>query len=182
MPRVVLTYKEYEALPSDGRRYEIYDGELSVTPAPSRRHQTISRDLFRVLDAHVRAESLGEVWYAPFDVILSDTSIVQPDIIFVARARLNAVSERGVEGPPTLAVEILSPSTTLNDRVTKHQLYARHGVPYFWLVDPEARMIEVFVLGPDGYSLAARVSGREPVGLPPFTDLRLIPDTLWPTR
>ena len=180
MSRVVLTYKEYEALPADGRRYEIHDGELSVTPAPSPRHQTTSRNLFTALHAYVSTHGLGEVWYAPFDVILTDTAIVQPDIIYVERARLDVVSARGVEGPPTLAVEILSPSTTLTDRVTKPQLYARHGVPYFWLVDPEGRMIDAFVLGPDGYALTARVSGRQPVGLPPFPDLGLVPESLWP--
>ncbi len=180
MTRVVLTYKEYEALPADGRRYEIHDGELSVTPAPSLQHQSVSRNLFRVLDAHVRARRIGEVWYAPLDVILSDTSIVQPDLVYIDPTRREAASPRGIEGPPTLAVEVLSPSTTLIDRVAKPQLYSRYGVPYFWLVDPAARMIEAFVLGPDGYALAARVSGRQPVDPPPFTDLGLVPESLWP--
>ena len=178
--RVVLTYKEYEALPADGRRYEIHEGELSVTPAPSPQHQMISRNLFLVLHAHVKAKGIGEVLYAPLDVILSDTSIVQPDIVYLDPARLSAISRRGVEGPPTLAIEIISPSTTLIDRSTKHQLYARHAVPFFWLVDPEGRTVEAFVLGPQGYSLALRASGTEPVSPPPFPDLALIPAPLWP--
>lgn len=69
---VILTYKDYEALPADGRRYEIHEGELSVTPAPSPQHQRISRNLFRLLDASVRTRGIGEVLYAPLDVILSD--------------------------------------------------------------------------------------------------------------
>ncbi|MEK6716112.1 MAG: Uma2 family endonuclease [candidate division NC10 bacterium] len=178
--RVILTYKEYEALPADGRRYEIHEGELSVTPAPSPRHQRISRNLFRILDAHVKAREIGEVLYAPLDVILSETSIVQPDIVYLDPTRLTAVSHRGVEGPPTLAVEILSPATTLIDRSTKHQLYARHGVPFFWLVDPEGRTVDVFALGPQGYSLALRAFGTEPVGPPPFPDLAFVPASLWP--
>jgi Uma2 family endonuclease len=178
--RVVLTYKDYEALPTDGRRYEIHEGELSVTPAPSPQHQRVSRNLFRILDAHVKATGLGEVLYAPLDVILSDTSIVQPDLVYLERTRLGAVSDRGVEGPPTLVVEIISPSTTVIDRSTKHQLYARHGVPFFWLVDPEARMVEAFVLGSEGYTLAVRASGPGPVSLPPFSDLALVPASLWP--
>ena len=113
-------------------------------------------------------------------MILSDTSIVQPDIVYLDPTRLGAISRRGIEGPPTLAVEIISPSTTLIDRSTKHQLYARHAVPYFWLVDPEGHTVEAFVLGPQGYSLAARAFGSEPVGLPPFPDLGLIPASLWP--
>ncbi|MBI4610999.1 MAG: Uma2 family endonuclease [Candidatus Rokubacteria bacterium] len=178
--RVVLTYKEYEALPADGRRYEIHGGELSVTAAPSPRHQMISANLFRLLDAHVRARGIGIVLYAPLDVILSDTSIVQPDIVYLEPERLGAISHRGVEGAPTLAVEIISPSTTLIDRSTKHQLYARHAVPFFWLVDPEARMVEAFVLGPEGYTLAIRASGPDPVSPPPFSDLALVPASLWP--
>jgi len=180
MQHVVLTYKEYEALPTDGRRYEIHEGELSVTPAPSPQHQLIIRNLFRLLDSHVQSKRIGEVLFAPLDVILSDTSIVQPDIVFLDTTRLSAISRRGVEGPPTLAIEVLSPATTLTDRSTKHQLYARHGVPYFWLVDPEGRSVEAFVLGPQGYSLALRSSGSEPVSPPPFPDLNLIPATLWP--
>ena len=148
MARAVLTYKDYEALPADGRRYEIHDGGLSVTPAPSPQRQSVTRNLFRVVDAHVRAKAIGEVWFAPLDVIFSETSIVQPDIIYLASSRLGAVSRRGIEGPPTLAVEVLSPSTMTIDRETKHQLYARYGVPHFWLVDPAARTIEAFVLGP----------------------------------
>jgi Uma2 family endonuclease len=140
----------------------------------------ISRNLFRILDAYVKARGIGEVLYAPLDVILSDTSIVQPDIVYLENTRLGAISARGVEGPPTLVVEIISPSTTLIDRGAKHQLYARHAVPYFWLVDPEERAVEAFVLGPEGYSLVTRASGTEPVSPPPFPDLALIPASLWP--
>jgi Uma2 family endonuclease len=177
--QIVLTYKEYEALPADGRRYEIHEGELSVTPAPSPRHQIISRNLFRILDAYVKAKGIGEVLYAPLDVILADTSIVQPDIVYLDPARLGAISQRGVEGAPTLVVEVLSPATTLIDRRTKHQLYARHGVPFFWLVDPEGRTVEAFVLGPQGYTSAVRAFGSEPVSPPPFPDINMIPASLW---
>lgn len=178
--RIVLTYKDYEALPADGRRYEVHEGELSVTPAPSPQHQLISRHLFRLLDGHVKARGLGEVLYAPLDVILSDTSIVQPDLVYLDSTRLGAISRRGIEGPPTLVIEILSPATTLIDRSTKQQLYARHAIPFFWLVDPEGHSVEAFVLGPKGYALAVRASGAEPVSLPPFPDLALIPAALWP--
>jgi Uma2 family endonuclease len=177
--RVVLTYKEYEALPADGRRYEIHEGELSMTAAPSPRHQIISRNLFLALHAHVKSKGIGEVLYAPLDVILSDISIVQPDIVYLDPTRLAAISHRGVEGAPTLVVEVLSPATTLIDRSTKHQLYARHGVPFFWLVDPEGRTVEAFVLGPQGYSVTVRAFGTEPVSPPPIPDLNLIPASLW---
>jgi Uma2 family endonuclease len=123
---------------------------------------------------------IGRVLLSPLDVILTETIIVQPDIIYLDRGRLGAISGRGVEGAPTLVVEVLSPSSTLIDRNTKWQLYARHRVPFYWLVDPEGRAIEALVLGPDGYSLAVRASGAEPLALPPFPDLALVPAALWP--
>jgi len=110
----------------------------------------ISRNLFTVLHLHVSTKGLGEVLYAPLDVILSESAIVQPEIVYLDRARLGAISRRGIEGAPTLVVEVLSPSTTLIDRSTKWQLYARHGVPFYWLADPEARAIEALVLAPMG--------------------------------
>jgi Uma2 family endonuclease len=178
--RVILTYKDYEALPADGRRYELHDGELSVTPAPSPQHQRISGNLNEVLRQHVKARNLGEVLYAPIDCILGETTVVQPDLVYLDTARLSAVSARGIECPPTLVVEILSPATTVVDRSTKLQLYARYGVPYYWIVDPEARTIEAYTLAAGGYQLAARASGRAPVSLLPFADLALVPDSLWP--
>lgn len=178
--RVMLTYEDYAALPDDGRRYEIHGGELSVTPAPGTNHQRVSRNLYDVLGTHVRTTGLGEVLYAPVDVILSDTTIVQPDLIFMAPAHASRVSRRGIEGAPTLAVEILSPSTTMIDRSTKLQLYARHGVPYYWIVDSDARTLEAYELADGAYRLVTRAAGDTPASLPPFPDLALVPDSLWP--
>jgi len=177
---VILTYKDYEALPADGRRYELHDGEVSVTPAPGSTHQRISRNLLVILHQHVTARGLGEVLDAPIDCILSDSSIVQPDIVFVETGRLSAISARGVEGPPSLVVEILSPSTAQIDRGVKLQLYARYGVLYYWIVDPEARSIEAFRVSGAAYQLAGRLEGTPPAALPPFVDLALDPASLWP--
>jgi Uma2 family endonuclease len=77
-------------------------------------------------------------------------------------------------------MEVLSPTTTLIDRNTKRQLYARHGIPYYWIVDPEARAIEAYNLAEDGYQLATRAFGAEPVALSPFPDLTFAPTALWP--
>ena len=178
--RVVLTYRDYEALPADGRRYEIHEGELSVTPAPSPRHQEISGNLNEVLRHHVKTRGLGKVFYAPIDCIPGETSIVQPDLVFLDTNRLSLISDRGIEGAPTLVVEILSPSTTLIDRSTKRQLYRRYGVPYYWIVDPEARTIEAYSLSEGEYQLVTRAFGSEPVSLPPFPDLSLVPSSIWP--
>jgi Uma2 family endonuclease len=178
--RVVLTYADYVALPNDGKRYEIHDGELSVTPAPGRKHQRVVLRLAAMLDAHVTSHGLGEVDIAPFDVVLSDPSIVQPNIIFVAADRSTAFSNRGFEGAPTLMVEVLSRSTARTDRGTKLRLYARHRVPYYWIVDPDGRTIEVYRLAGTGYGRPRRFSGDGLVGLPPFPGLTLDPVPLWP--
>ena len=180
MSKTALTYRDYEALPDDGRRYEIHDGELSVTPSPGSLHQIVSVNLLRVLVAHVPSVAPGLLLLAPLDVILADTTIVQPDIVYVAPDRLGRVSPRGIEGVPTLAVEIFSPSTRTIDRVTKPRLYAHYRVPFLWLIDPGDRIVEAFVLDGDRYVLAGGAAGGSPVELPPFTGLGLVPDTLWP--
>lgn len=176
----VLTYQDYAALPDDGRRYEIHDGELSVTPAPTPQHQMCAANLFHILNQHVRSNGLGIVLFAPLDVILTDTAIVQPDLVYLATDRLGAISRRGIEGPPTLAVEIISPTTATIDRDRKRRLYARHRVPFFWLVDPEGRVLEAYQLEHDGYALALRASAATPVDPPPFSGLALLPTSLWP--
>src|SRR3972149_8448550 len=113
-----------------------------------------------VLGQHVKTRGLGEVFFAPIDCLLSETTVVQPDLVFLDTTRVGLVSDRGIEGAPTLVVEIVSPSTMLTDRSTKRQLYARHGVPSYWIGDPEARPGEGDVLSEGGYQLAARAAGR----------------------
>jgi Uma2 family endonuclease len=135
--------------------------------------------MFKLLQRHVELNRLGEILYAPLDVILSDVTVLQPDLVYVDAARAGALSGRGVEGPPTLVVEIISPSTGTMDRVTKSALYARYGVPYFWLVDPEARTIEAFRLESGRYVLVTSAAGDAEVVLPPFADLTLRLADLW---
>ena len=178
--RGVLTYADYVVLPDDGKRYEILDGELFVTPAPGRPHQRVVMRLAGMLDGHVTARGLGEVDIAPFDVILSDPNIVQPDLMVVASDRTAGFSHRGFEGAPTLAVEVLSPSTGRIDRKTKLAIYARHGVPYYWIVDPVGRTIDVHRLTGSRYGRPTRFSGDRLGDLPPFPGLVLDPVALWP--
>lgn len=175
----ILTYKDYEVLPADGRRYELHEGELSVTPAPSPKHQEVSLNLVFLLHHYVKTRGLGRVFYAPIDCILSDNTIVQPDIVYLETKRLPTITSRGIEGPPTLVVEIVSPSTIQIDRRVKFQLYARHEVPYYWIVDPDGRSIEAYTLTEGTYQLTGRLEGLEPVSFPPFPDLALAPASLW---
>jgi len=184
--RTAWTYEDYAALPDDGKRYEIHDGEPCEMTAPSLLHQIVSGNLNDILRAHVKARRLGIVVYAPLDVILSarptETTVLQPDLVFVDPGRQSVLKMRGIEGAPTLAVEILSPSTVAIDRGRKRGLYARYGVPYLWFVDPIARDIEALTLRGGEYTVVARASGEQPVDLPPFTDLGLVPASLWPAE
>lgn len=178
--RVVLTYEDYCRLPNDGRRYEILEGELAVTPAPTPSHQEILGNLYDPLRGHVRSRRLGKVYLAPIDVILAPTSVVQPDLIFTRAERLSLVSHRGIEGPPDLVVEVLSPTTQAQDRGAKLQLYARHGVPHYWLVDPETRRLEAYELAGTSYRLVAAHSGTGEFAPALFPDLAVPLDALWP--
>jgi Uma2 family endonuclease len=178
--RVVLTYREYEALPADGRRYELHDGELFVTAAPGLPHQRVVGELFALLRQHVLGDRLGEVFVSPVDCILGETTVVQPDLVFLESARSSLASARGIEGPPTLAIEIVSRSTARVDRSVKLQLYARYGIPHYWIVDPEARSIEGFVLAGGSYDLAGRLAGADRGSLLPFEGPIIALETLWP--
>jgi Uma2 family endonuclease len=178
--RVRLTYEDFAALPDDGRRYELHEGELSVTPAPGTEHQDTLGNLFVIIRSHVRARGLGRIFFAPVDCILEDITVVQPDLVFVETARLSVISRRGVEGAPTLAVEVISPSTTTIDRRRKLQLYARYAVPHYWIVDPPARTIEAHQLAEGAYREAGTLSGATTVSLSPFSDLVLDPGEIWP--
>jgi len=176
--RALLTYSDYAALPDDGRRYELHHGELSVTPAPGTRHQGAIVALITLLHEHVRSRGLGKVFVAPTDCILSDVTVVQPDVLYIATDRLAIISERGIEGAPTLVVEVLSPSTAHLDRGRKMKLYAEHGVPYYWIVDPERRSIEAYALAGVEYARSGQVAS-EPAALPPFSDLIIDPASIW---
>ncbi len=142
-----LTYADYEKIPDDGHRHEIIEGEEYMTPAPEVPHQRVSRKLERVLDEHVTKHSLGEIFHAPIDVVLSDEDVVQPDIIFISTARSASITRKNIRGAPDLVVEILSPSTAAVDRGPKRALYERAGVTEYWLVDPDVRTVEVRELG-----------------------------------
>jgi Uma2 family endonuclease len=176
---MILTYEDYAVLPDDGRRYELHEGELSVTPAPGLAHQDALGNLFVIIRQHVKARALGRVFIAPVDCILSNTTIVEPDLVYVDTATLSSLSRRGIEGAPTLAVEVISPSTTTIDRKTKFQLYATHRVPYYWIVDLDAHTIEAFHLEGSGYRLAGRMESGARASLPPFPDLTLDPAEIW---
>lgn len=122
-----------------------------MSPSPSKTHQRISIKLTTLLQMLVEQNRLGEVYAAPFDVVLSEHDVFQPDILFVSKERTSIVRENGVFGAPDVAVEILSPATAERDRTVKAKQYARAGVKELWLVDPAERTIEVLGNGPSGF-------------------------------
>lgn len=170
--KIILTYEDYAALPNDGNRYEILEGELAVTPAPSTKHQIALANLFKILSRHIDNRNLGTLLFAPLDLILETSSVLQPDLLFVSKTRRNIITERAVEGAPDLVVEVLSPTTSRTDRVTKAQIYARHKVPAYWIVDPELETVEIYLLNVDSYLLNVTLQGEIPLAVPPFADLK----------
>ena len=155
-----FTYDDYRTAPPD-ERYELLDGELVSAPAPRLDHQLLQSLLGAELVRFVKERGLGWVFHAPCDVVLSDTVVVQPDLLFVATGRAHIL--RGgdnVRGAPDLVVEILSLATATRGRGYKRSLYARHGVKEYWRVDPDARTAWIHLLR-DGSLEVARTHGEE---------------------
>ncbi len=159
----VWTYEDYLRL-TDDKRYEVINGRLYEMPAPGFEHQRISRDLEFLIWEYVKKNDLGQVLDAPFDVILSDTVVVQPDIVFISNENLKNIKHGRLFGPPDLVVEIVSPTSYVRDRYEKFSLYEKHGVKEYWIVLPGERVIEVWCLKKGKYvlySVAAEKGGVE---------------------
>jgi Uma2 family endonuclease len=139
------TYEEFARLPNDGNRYEVVAGDLHVTPAPHPLHTRVAFRLGHQIESFLEQHGLGG-WVAtsPVDVLLADGDYVQPDLVYIRREREGIVSDRGIEAAPDLVVDVLSASTASRDRGIKRERYAWFGVPHYWLVDLDARHIEVF--------------------------------------
>ncbi len=138
--RTILTYDGMRAAPEDGLRRELLGGELYVSPAPSPVHQRAAGAVFVALDAYAKAHG-GEAFTAPIDVVLSQVDAVQPDVLYLAPGRLALIGPKNIMGAPSLLVEVLSPSSSDVDPERKLEIYARHGVPEYWIVDPKTRVI-----------------------------------------
>ena len=130
------------ALPDDGKRYEIIDGELFVTPSPSYDHQETAFLVARAFHAYLATHRVGHAFLAPTDVIFGPRTLVQPDVLVVPLKGGKRPRTHAEAGKPVLAIEIVSPRSARTDRVRKRELYQREGVPEYWIVDPDARVIE----------------------------------------
>ncbi len=156
-PQGQWTEADYFSLPDTNRYIELSEGEFIMPPHPTETHQRVARILFRHLDDFVEANDLGTVRYAPLPVRLWPGKIREPDILFVAHAHADRIGEQ-FYGPPDLVVEVTSPATRRVDRRDKFVEYAQAGIGEYWLVDPEAQTIEVFVLEDGIYVLLDRFS------------------------
>jgi Uma2 family endonuclease len=139
-----FTYADYERLP-EGAPYQLIGGELVMTPSPVPYHQSIARKLVMKLSSFVGEKELGEIYFAPLYVYLSETDTYQPDIIFISKERVSIIGEKMIEGPPDLVIEVLSPATAYYDLRMKKDAYEKYGVKEYWIIDPLQKAIEVFV-------------------------------------
>jgi len=168
-----LNYDDYCLLPSNGKRYEIIDGELFVTPSPLWRHQNVLTNLLYYLVDFVKKHDLGKVYPAPFDVVFSQYDVVEPDILYVSKTRASVLTEKNVQGAPDLVVEILSESTAKIDRTTKLKLYARYGVAEYWVIDPATCSVEIYRPVSGGYELVVQLDSSQSLTSPLFPGFAL---------
>jgi Uma2 family endonuclease len=147
-----LTYDDFLLLPDDGKRHELIDGEHYVTPSPNPRHQRILRKLCLVIDNYLRVHPIGEVFFAPLDVVMSEHDVVEPDVLYLSRERAAEVLvPEHVRGVPELVAEIASRGTRKRNETIKRALYERAGVTEYWVVDPEIEVVRVYRKGADGF-------------------------------
>ncbi|REL38404.1 Uma2 family endonuclease [Rhodohalobacter sp. SW132] len=175
----LTTYDDYRGLPDDGNQHQIIGGELYMTPAPTTQHQRILLNIFRLLDPFVNENEIGEILIAPVDVVLSMTDVVQPDLIFIARERLNIITKKNIVDAPDLVVEVLSDNTENIDRQKKSVLYEKYGVKEYWIVDSQAKTIEQLVLKKNSFQLLATVSGTQKLSSVVLEKLTLTADDVF---
>ena len=156
----VHTYEDYLALPDDRKQYQILEGELVMTPAPFVIHQQIGLRLKLRFVQFVETHSLGYVFDAPCDVVLSKTNVLQPDILFISNQNIKVITEKNIQGAPDLVVEIISPSTAYYDLFDKKEIYQKFGVKEYWLVDPKKEWIEIHTLDKGSYQLHHRAAKK----------------------
>ncbi len=176
-----FTYQDYLLLPEEpGYRFEVLDGILIKEPSPTVMHQRVSRRLQRILEDHFwNLDPEGEIFNAPLDVTFHDISVVQPDLFYVSGEQKLIVQDSRIDGPPTLIVEVLSPSSSRKDRLQKLKIYQEAQVQHYWLVNPQEKTLECFSLQNGIYALLAAGLDEEVVVHPEFTGLSIALSKLW---
>jgi len=160
-----FTHADLLVMPDDGKRREIVDGELFVTPSPLSKHQLIVSRIAAALFLYLNAHPIGKLFTAPLDVIFGDYDVLEPDLLFILNEHRGIIQD-WVRGAPDLVIEVLSPSTARQDRGPKLKAYARFGVPECWIVDPDQQAVEVYRLAQQVYELAQTLRDQESVTSP----------------
>ena len=176
-----LTYKDYRKT-SDDERFELLDGALLKPPTPNTAHQSVQAELGWRMARFIREGGLGHFFFAPTDVVLSRTDVVQPDLMFISSERAHIIAPANIQGAPDLIVEIRSDSTAERDEAFKRQLYADCGVEEYWLVDPEAATISVLLLRENAYAEAATCTAGQTLTSPMLDGLSINLDDLFHVR
>jgi Uma2 family endonuclease len=156
---VKLTYDDFLLFPDDGMRHELIDGEHYVTPSPNTKHQRVSGNLYWLIRQYLEAHPIGEMLFAPFDVVLSRFDVVEPDLLYMSRERAAKVlTSKNTQGAPELVIEIASPGTRKRDETVKRRLYERMEVSEYWVVDPDVDTIRVYRLDGQRYAQSLDLS------------------------
>lgn len=164
-----------------GVRLELVKGEIVVSPSPIPEHAKVVQRLGRVLLNHIVDHDLGEL-FGDVDTILDDYDVRRPDLLFFSTDRLDLVGAKAMEGPPDLAIEVISPSSVKTDRKDKFDEYRRAGVMHYWLIDPARQTFEGYSLRNRRYVPTGQAAGDATVSLPPFKDLVIPLGELWLRR
>jgi Uma2 family endonuclease len=168
------TYEDLLLLPEDGLRHEIIDGEHYVNASPIPRHQRVSYRLVLAIGNYLEEHPLGELFFAPLDIVFSQNDVVEPDLLYISNERREIITRKNIQGSPDLLIEILSASNRKYDEVTKRALYERTGVDEYWIVDPVADAIRIFRRNAAGrYKRAAELSGSDTLTSPLFPTLEI---------
>jgi len=177
---IKMTARQFLELGEDppGVRLELVDGEIAVSPSPVPNHSYVVITLGSIVRVHIEEFDLGQL-FTDVDTIFGEHDVRRPDLLFFRKDRLHLIGEKAMEGPPDLAIEVLSPGNIATDRKDKLKLYATGKVKYYWIVDPMMRTIEAYRLSRGKYVGRLRGSGSDVVQLLPFTDLKIPLGKLW---
>jgi Uma2 family endonuclease len=164
----LLTVADLVALPDDGNRYELFEGEIFVSRAPSLSHQRVIANLVTLIGVYLEQNPIGEVFPTP-GVIFDEYNSAIPDIVFITQQQVDSIGTgEHIREAPALVVEVVSPGkqNALRDREMKRQVYGKHGVKEYWIADPATRAVEIYRLEKRTLKLAATLTGEDELTSP----------------
>lgn len=175
-----MTAQQFLRLGDDppGIRLELVNGEVALSPSPTPDHSNVIIQLIFLIESHNNEHELGEL-HQDVDTILDRFNVRRPDVLFFFKGRTHLIGKKAMEGPPDLAVEVISPSSVEIDRVDKFQQYRDAGVRFYWIIDPELRTIDAWELVGREYIHIGHAEGNASIKLLPFPDLEIPLQRLW---